>query len=146
MPGQRRTERECYRPSCDDMPVASTRCVIVRNGRIMILKAIRLSGNVLCHFLRNHLACSAFLPDSRGVEACLHSCLPRVSRTPSYCRCKKVEVKQSHYRPGQAQRVLRMLRFPDFVTTAQDSGRLSALRTGRLYSQEILLVHIYVRG
>ena len=26
----------------------------------------------------------------------------------------------------------RKLRFPDFVTTAQDGGRLSALRTGRL--------------
>ena len=27
----------------------------------------------------------------------------------------------------------RKLRFPDFVTMAQDGGRLSALRTGRLY-------------
>ena len=27
----------------------------------------------------------------------------------------------------------RKLRFPDFVTTAQDGGRLSALRTGRFY-------------
>jgi len=27
----------------------------------------------------------------------------------------------------------RKLRFPDFMTTAQDGGRLSALRTGRLY-------------
>ena len=39
----------------------------------------------------------------------------------------KVKVKQSHYRPGQVQRVLRKLRFPDFVTTAQDGGKVVSL-------------------
>jgi hypothetical protein len=40
----------------------------------------------------------------------------------------------------------RKLRFPDFVTTTQDGGRLSALHTDSLYPQEILLVIFSVIG
>jgi len=35
----------------------------------------------------------------------------------------------------------RKLRFPDFVTMAQDGGRLSALRTGCLYPQDTPVTH-----
>ena len=58
----------------------------------------------------------------------------------------KKKVKQSHYRPGQAQRVLRKLSFPDFVTTAQDGGNVVSLTHRPPLPQEIILVLNFVRG
>ena len=52
---------------------------------------------------------------------------PSIGRLEDPCHVKK----QSHYRPGVVQRV---------------PGRMSALRTGRLYPQEMLLVLISVKG
>jgi hypothetical protein len=52
----------------------------------------------------------------------------------------KVKVKQSHYTPGQGEA-------PRFLDNLHMKViRLSALRTGRLYPQEIFLVLISVRG
>ena len=58
----------------------------------------------------------------------------------SKCKGKSVPLQARRGPEGS-----RKLKFPDFVTTAQDGGRLSALATGRLYPQEILLVLISVR-
>jgi len=81
-----------------------------------------------------------------------HSCMSFVCLQQSPFN---VTYSQFHYNiKGKAVPLLawsgpegsRKLRLPDFVTTAQDGGRLSALRTGRFYSQKILLVLISVRG
>ena len=57
------------------------------------------------------------------------------------CKGKSVPLQARRFPEGS-----RKLSFPDFVTTAQDGGRLSVLRIGRLYPQEIPLVIISVRG
>jgi hypothetical protein len=54
------------------------------------------------------------------------------------------EVKKGKVTPLQAygaQRVLGRLRLPDSVTSAFEGGRLSAIRTGRLYSQKYRGTH-----
>ena len=98
---------------------------------------------------------SHVLSGSRVPPLCFKCILPHPNHptTGHYTVCATDSVVKSTSKgkavPLQARRVpegSRKLRFPDFLTTAQDGGRLSALCTGRLYPQEMLLVLISVRG
>jgi hypothetical protein len=76
----------------------------------------------------------------------LKGSVTRKAQFTSFCFIGKGKSKAVSLQAWKGTESSRKLRFPDFVTTAQDGGRLSALRTGCLYPQEIILVLISVRG
>jgi len=84
------------------------------------------------------------LLDTRKLRCYLIQNNKTISQYTIFCylkKCKAVPLQAWSGPEGSGK-----LRVPDFVTTAQDGGRLSALRTGRLNPQEMLLVLIYARG
>ena len=66
----------------------------------------------------------------------MHSAKETKDRVKMLWVYKNVKLNQSHYRPGSGSESCTKLRFPDFMTKAQDGGRLSALRTGRFYPRK----------
>ena len=74
------------------------------------------------------------------VTVCIYACTPVMFCLLLFTSLHSKKGKSLPLQAWTAPEGSRKLRFLDFMTTAQDGGRLSALRTGCLYPQEILLV------
>jgi hypothetical protein len=80
-----------------------------------------------------------FLFKESYMLVCYRGNVPVITLLECYSKGKAVPLQAWSGPEGS-----RELRFPDFTTTAQDGGKVVALRTGHLYPQEIILVLISV--
>ena len=114
-------------------------CILSINWLLRVSALSTFSGSLHQHFFKT---CSnkQFTLSARLLRCQECAVCSTLLYTYTY-RCKGKAVPLQAWSGPEGSRKLRP---PDFVT--QDGGRLSALRTGRLYPQKILLVLISVRG
>jgi len=87
----------------------------------IMLNPLNAELNPICHLLTLLGAHHIFHVSGLRVKHCFGS------STIIRGFLRFARVKQSHYRPGQAPEGSRKLRFPGFVTTAQDGGTVVSL-------------------